>query len=985
MKAAHSESKAAKSDQMIVPERLHFSAGFWFALLGRPVGVTLDEDRIQITARSGVSAFKLVQLSATPEHESGLLWDTLVFQVGDQTLRVRGLRQGCDAATIQRFRERCSAWVGEQASSFKAEISSILMGAYLRDSHIEHLDAQINVMVSRSRRFYGGLSRDSRKAHEWLEDVYPLSAHKSRLREAFVKRKTQEHAAFFRSAESNPLTEEQTRAVILDDDRNLVLAAAGTGKTSVIVAKTLYMILEGMARPEEILVLAYSRKAREELQERLNHRLQVMQEVMPGRFPNDSRPQVSTFHSIGLKIMAQSGYIAKVSQFAEYPSSRKRWLTKQLDEYLHGGAEPITQFIGAIHPVCDPFEFESQREYERFHRDNVYETLNGDKVRSYQELLIGNWFYIQGIEHTYEPNYDRTAFSSLGYLYRPDFHINGTLIYLEHFGIDRKDNTRRDIDAVAYNDGIRKKREIHRANGTTLLETYHYEWCEGMLYASLEARLQEVGVVSDPRSWSEIHHRLNELNRVSQYAEVFDHAISAVRLERLSHDGIMNRFKQAKYANAEYFYPILIHLLDAYIKALKDTGEIDFEDMIIHAIDAVEEVRFEPTWKYILVDEFQDISQLRMDLLNTIMGKVSLPSLYCVGDDWQSIYRFSGGKLELTTRFEQLIGTASKATIQKTFRYNNSIAKVAGDFVMKNPEQYKKLITTADMADSPQVYVVDTRLSEVAHETDEGAKIRAIVETIRRNDPDGSIAVLGRYNFVLDNIRAALACSPELGRELIYWTFHGSKGLEADYCILAGFRQGRFGFPSENRTEEPVEALLPSLDGFSYSEERRLMYVALTRARKKSYIVTDPLAPSVFVEELMVGGDVDIRSPRFHEAYRASYKCPDCIDGYLVKRYKYGKTYYTCNGYPGCRTKAKACGECDGVMAEANLQRQCRSKDCTHIEYLCPQCARPLRLQRGSFGEFWGCSGFGARGNERCTYKTKKPAGSSAQVFQGLD
>ena len=453
-KAARALGSEGLAGQAPPLERIYFGAGFLFSLLGWPAEVSLDDSALRLVTRSGVSTLDVTQLGSTPEHVSGWLWDSLVFDVGGRTVRVRGLGQGIDASTLRQFQERCSVWIGDQVVAFKSELSATLAKTYLRDSHIQSLGDRIEEILNRSRGFYSGLSQDSRKAYDSLNGIFPLSEHKGRLREAFVERKSVEYSMFFASAESNPLTEEQTRAVILDDDRNLVLAAAGTGKTSVIVAKTLYMILEGMAKPEEILVLAYSRKAREELQERLDRRLRVMREVMPGRFPSDAQPQVSTFHAIGLKILAQSGRVAKVSQFAEYPKSRKRWLTQQLDEYLQGGAEPITQFIGAIHPVCDPFEFESQQEYERFHRDNVYETLNGDKVRSYQELLIGNWLYIQGIEHTYEANYDRTAFASLGYLYRPDFHINGTAIYLEHFGIDREGKTRPDIDAVAYNEAI---------------------------------------------------------------------------------------------------------------------------------------------------------------------------------------------------------------------------------------------------------------------------------------------------------------------------------------------------------------------------------------------------------------------------------------------------------------------------------------------------------------------------------------------------
>src|SRR5690606_26437598 len=127
---------------------------------------------------------------------------------------------------------------------------------------------------------------------------------------------------------------------------------------------------------------------------------------------------------------------------------------------------------------------------------------------------------------------------------------------------------------------------------------------------------------------------------------------------------------------------------DAYIAKLKQDGRIDFDDMIIRATSLIKSQEFIPNWKHILVDEFQDISMARMELLKSILSNGPTPILTVVGDDWQSIYRFSGGKLELTTRFDQLVGSHTVSKLEKTYRYNNSIADTAGAFVMENPEQY---------------------------------------------------------------------------------------------------------------------------------------------------------------------------------------------------------------------------------------------------------------------------------------------------------
>lgn len=124
-----------------------------------------------------------------------------------------------------------------------------------------------------------------------------------------------------------------------------------------------------------------------------------------------------------------------------------------------------------------------------------------------------------------------------------------------------------------------------------------------------------------------------------------------------------------------------------------------------------------------------------------------------------------------------------------------------------------------------------------------------MIETIRKHDPTGSIAVLARYRYLLKNTQTYIAT--KYRENMNYWTFHGAKGLEADYCILLGFFKGKVGFPNQSSNDALLEALLPSLDNFPHSEERRLFYVALTRAKKKSYIIADSTAPSAFVDELL--------------------------------------------------------------------------------------------------------------------------------------
>ena len=312
-----------------------------------------------------------------------------------------------------------------------------------------------------------------------------------------------------------------------------------------------------------------------------------------------------------------------------------------------------------------------------------------------------------------------------------------------------------------------------------------------------------------------------------------------------------------------------------------------------------------------------------------------------------------------------MVGSYTSTSLQKTFRYNNSIANTAGRFIMENPEQYQKVIKTHVQVDESQVYLLDDKitLSEGLFE-----RTAEVVRKIREKDPDGSVAVIARYNYLLADTKAILskAC---LQANVNFWTFHKSKGLETDYVILIGFFQGRLGFPNENKEEAIIEALLPSIDGYPHSEERRLLYVGLTRARKKVYIVANPSAPSDFVVELLAPKhEINIVSSAFQGQYRKIFKCPNCVDGYLKKiKATYGE-FYVCSTGLGCKVgKARVCNLCGAPSVDRKTDSVCNNAACGETIRLCERCGRPMKKRSGRNGEFWGCTGYGIK-DDQCTY-----------------
>lgn len=844
------------------------------------------------------------------------------------------------------------------------EFDTFFKQSFPRDSSIERMSKQIDsiykLLNSAEEDYIREMRPSARAFIRQIPKLMPLTNSVSQLRRDFEAEQQTKREAFFTSVESNPLTEEQRLGVIRNNDFNLVLAAAGTGKTSVIVAKCLDIIDQKFSSPEDILVLAYNKAAAEEVKERVKTRAKA------AKVNGSERLTISTFHALGRNILKQSGVSTRLTRFAEDQVALDSWLNQWLARFLTTGPEAVTNFLKTQYRPVDPMEFENKEEYEHYLIDNPYRTLTGVEVKGYQELLIANWLYLNGIAFEYESNFVKKRRIETGFDYKPDFYIRGTDIYLEHFGIDRNGNTRADIDTLKYNEGIKQKRKLHEECGTILIETYHYDWVEGKLEERLQAKLKTLGIKPKPIPHEQVLEALNDSGIVRDAQRKLKKALSAIRVEHLSMQDIKNRLEKAEIPNSDAHEQILKELLQDYKNELHRQDAIDFDDMISLATECVKQGRYTPPFRFILVDEFQDISGSRMKLLQSLREFGSNPVLTFVGDDWQAIYRFAGGKLELTTRFEQVIGSHSLTKLQKTFRYNESIAHTAGTFVMQNPEQYKKQIETHHKVGRSTIHLVDSGEVDRLVENAAGERAASIVKQLQKKRPGESIAVLARYHFVLNQCKTAFNRHGITGIKL--WTFHASKGLETDNCILVGFAMGKIGFPNQNKEDEVVEALLPSIDAFPHSEERRLMYVALTRAKNSVTIVANPMAPSTFINELLTPEyDINVHSDSFKNKIREIYKCPACAKGYLQKKKgQYGE-FYSCTSGVVCNVNTRVCTSCGGPTVDLQRESRCKNPDCGTKIKICPKCGRPMRLRTGKFGQFYGCSGYGIK-EDQCTY-----------------
>ncbi|MEG5550575.1 DNA helicase IV [Enterobacter wuhouensis] len=283
---------------------------------------------------------------------------------------------------------------------------------------------------------------------------------------------------------------------------------------------------------------------------------------------------------------------------------------------------------------------------------------------------------------------------------------------------------------------------------------------------------------------------------------------------------------------------LMAPMLKAWKTALKDENAVDFSGLIHQAIIILEKGRFVSPWKHILVDEFQDISPQRAALLSALRAQNKHTSLFAVGDDWQAIYRFSGAQLSLTTAFHHYFGEGDRSDLDTTYRFNSRIGEITNRFIQQNPHQLAKPLNSLTPGDKKAVTLLaEDQLEPLLDKLSGYAK------------PDERILVLARYHHLKPAaLEKAATRWPKL--QLDFMTIHASKGQQAHYVIVLGLKEGSDGFPAPARESIMEQALLPAPEDFPDAEERRLLYVAMTRARHRVWLLFNKEEPSVFVDIL---------------------------------------------------------------------------------------------------------------------------------------
>lgn len=661
---------------------------------------------------------------------------------------------------------------------------------------------------------------------------------------------------FFDHCLSYSLDTQQRRSIISEEDNCLVVSSAGSGKTSSIVGKVSYLTEIKKVDPKKILLISYTNKAAAELTERI---------AIPGL-------KGYTFHKLALEIIGQ---VTGIKPFiCDYTDALFVKIYRALLEKSSFKQGVVKYFMDYQVEEEEEQYKDERREYlvEQKQRrlKAMFPDMDGNviRVKSEQEQKICFVLSSFGVKFRYEEPYEYPLADEEHSQYKPDFSIyfekNGELkrIYLEHFGIDEhgrvplwfaehKQISHEEAEQE-YNDGIKWKKEIHKKFGTKLLTTSSADFYNSTIRKELKILLHNAGVPIQQKDDDELYDLI--LPKESKQEKAFIRLIvtfvtliksSCKSVEEVLQEAMRKKDERSVFVINEIFLPVY----ERYCHALSDSGQIDFTDLILRATEICHSVR-PVQYDYIIVDEFQDISVDRYQFLKALREGDPPAKLYCVGDDWQSIYRFSGSDMALFNQFSEYFGVTEINKIETTYRFGEPLISLSSQFIQRNRAQMQKEIHPFSLEIKTEVvfYSYDRR--------DYCYKIGKLVASVPTNK---SIFLLGRYSF--DDYYLSLIYQSRKrgsrffymieGREVEFLTVHKSKGLEADYVIILQCNKDTYGFPSLISDDPVLNYVLTKGDQYPYGEERRLFYVAITRAKIKTYVLYDQRFPSVFVEEFL--------------------------------------------------------------------------------------------------------------------------------------
>lgn len=646
--------------------------------------------------------------------------------------------------------------------------------------------------------------------------------------------------------------------------RLLVLAGAGSGKTKTLLQKIIYLIEQKNVSPGNILAITFTKNAANEMIDRLiisadssGDYEQIIFDKKKSKIEKDQARfifqrkfkwidglTIKTFHSFCYSVLRNHGVNQFDNKFKIIGDEKK-----ETDDELNKFVAPETMFEVfhklLIEKCSDANYLLKLKRYildyivDKIHikaeqnfivKDGKYFTaLDGTKVRSKSEQFIADWFYRHSIKYEYEP-----LLNIKDFYFHPDFYIPAANLYIEHVS-DKSHPTK-------------NKEEQFKKGNLILVKTFETMTKDSALFNHTLDEITKNRLPPDYHtnaglSFNEEFNGYHEAVRdfVTQVIRITD----MIKVENVNIDFVLENANQDQHERIRLFYELAIPVTKSYINYCTDKSYLDFNDLISTTISLFKNHpdianNYKSRFQYLLVDEFQDVNNLQVDLIKLVLTDQT--QLFCVGDDWQSIYGFRGSNVDYIVEFEKHFINSKVIKLNLNYRSTQNIVGASNEVIKHNKFKVEKDVQASKKSEHKIVVYpgnddddsIQFCVSEVQQLLDSGFANDDILFLYRRT------AMFSKYanEFKKQNIRIQ-------GK-----TIHASKGLEAKVVFIIGLKEGYGGFPDIWLEDRIFQIIKPANHDLLLEEERRLFYVAITRAKDKLFLLTEKGNESSFIKEI---------------------------------------------------------------------------------------------------------------------------------------
>ena len=659
------------------------------------------------------------------------------------------------------------------------------------------------------------------------------------------------------------LNDKQREGVVSEDKRILVLAGAGSGKTKTLLQKIIYLIEEKGISPSNILAITFTKNATNEMLDRLiisadttgQYETKLVDKLMSKadkereRYSQQKKYKwidgltVKTFHSFCYGILRNFGVNEFDNKFKIIGDEKR-----DEEDDLTKNVAPETVFE-VVHKLiieqCADTVFLLQlKRYildyliDKIHKNEgkylpkdgkYFTSLDGTKVRSKSEQFIADWFYRHSIKYEYEPLLNVKDFD-----FHPDFYILEANLYIEHIS-DKSFST--------------KDKEEQFQNGNLLLvKTYESMTKDSALFNHTLDKIVKNRLPSNYHKTISLSYK-EEFNGYHENVKDFVFQImritDMIKVENIEPKKVLEDARKDQHERVRNFYELAIPIVEKYIHYCTDKSYLDFNDLISRSTSLFqnhEDIanKYKSKYQYILVDEFQDVNNLQVELIKLLLTDQT--QLFCVGDDWQSIYGFRGSNVSYIVDFEKYFPNAKVVKLNLNYRSTQNIVGASNEVIKHNKFKVEKEIHSSKKSEHKiVVYSGNSEEENIQFCSD---KVKELQDGGMTNE---DILFLYRrskmyspyfFRFKNDNIKVEAK------------TIHAAKGLEAKVVFILGLTEGNGGFPDIWLEDRIFQIIKKANHDLLMEEERRLFYVAITRAKEKLFLITEKGNESSFLKEI---------------------------------------------------------------------------------------------------------------------------------------